>query len=113
MKGLIISCDNHVVPVSNVSYDLNPSNAKATFVQSTRAISFLKTILTLSTGIYWKAPVEYSHKSTNVPGSQSFIRFFASFCIGQLSNQQHKGLILSDEWKPCDIYTIPIKSFDL
>ena len=30
--------------------------------------------------------------STHVPGFQSFIRFIASFCIGQISHQQHKGL---------------------
>ena len=27
-----------------------------------------------------------------MPGFQSFFRFFASFCIGQISHQQHKGL---------------------
>ena len=26
--------------------------------------------------------------STHVPGFQSFLRFFASFCIGQISHQQ-------------------------
>ena len=29
--------------------------------------------------------------STHVPGFQSFFRIFASFCIGQISHQQHKG----------------------
>ena len=33
-----------------------------------------------------------SHMSTHVPGFQSFFRIFASFCIGQISYQQHKGL---------------------
>ena len=37
--------------------------------------------------------------STNVPGFQSFLRFFASFCIGQISHQQHiKGLIDTFSW---------------
>ena len=27
--------------------------------------------------------------STHVPGFQSFFRFFASFCIGQIKQQQH------------------------
>ena len=26
-----------------------------------------------------------------MPGFQSSLRFFASFCIGQISHQQHKG----------------------
>ena len=30
---------------------------------------------------------------THVPGFQSFFRLFASFCIGQISYQQHKGYI--------------------
>ena len=34
---------------------------------------------------------EYTQMSTHVPGFQSFFRFFASFCIGQISHQQHKG----------------------
>ena len=29
--------------------------------------------------------------STNLAGFQSFFRFFATFCIGQISYQQHKG----------------------
>ena len=41
-------------------------------------------------GIHWKAQDEYSQMSTHVPGFQSFKSFFASFCIGQIS-QQHKG----------------------
>ena len=31
--------------------------------------------------------------STHVQGSQSFSVFFASFCIYQVSHQQHKGCI--------------------
>ena len=42
-------------------------------------------------GILWKALVEYSQNSTHVPGFQSFFRFFAPFCIGQISQQHHKG----------------------
>ena len=29
--------------------------------------------------------------STHLPGFQSFFRFFASFCIGQISHHQLKG----------------------
>ena len=42
-------------------------------------------------GIHWIALAEYSQMSTHVPGFQSFFRFFASFCIGQISHHQHKG----------------------
>ena len=41
--------------------------------------------------IHWKALAEYFHMSTHLPGFRSFFRFFASFCIGQISHQQHKG----------------------
>ena len=37
-----------------------------------------------------------SQMSTYVPGFQSFFMFFASFCIGQISNQQHIGVIRVD-----------------
>ena len=42
-------------------------------------------------GTHWIALAEYSHMSTHLPGFQSFFRIFASFCIGQISHQQHKG----------------------
>ena len=42
-------------------------------------------------GIHLKALAEYSQLSTHVPGFQSFIKFFASFYIMQISHQQHKG----------------------
>ena len=34
--------------------------------------------------------LQYSKMSTHVPGFQLYFRFFASFCIGQISQQQHK-----------------------
>ena len=40
-------------------------------------------------GIYWKALAEHFQMSTHVPGFQSFRRCFASFCISQISHQQH------------------------
>ena len=42
-------------------------------------------------GIHWITLVECCQMITNVPSFQSFFRFFASFCIGQISHQQHKG----------------------
>ena len=42
-------------------------------------------------GIHLKALAEYSQMSTHLPGFQSFLRFFASFCFGKISHQQHKG----------------------
>ena len=40
-------------------------------------------------GIHWIALTEYCQMRTHVPGFQSFFSFFASFCIGQISHQQH------------------------
>ena len=34
-----------------------------------------------------------SQMSTPLPGVQSFFRFFASFSIGEIRHQQHKGYI--------------------
>ena len=42
-------------------------------------------------GIHLKALAEYSQMSTHLPGFWSFSRFFASYCISQISHQQHKG----------------------
>ena len=41
-------------------------------------------------GIHWIVLAEHSQMSTHVPGS--FFRFFAPFSVGQISQQQHKGL---------------------
>ena len=45
-------------------------------------------------GIHWIALAEYSQMSTHLPGAKSFLRVFASFCIGQISHHQrcYKGL---------------------
>ena len=42
-------------------------------------------------GIHWIELAEYSQMSTHLPGFLSFFRFLTSFCIGQISHQQHKG----------------------
>ena len=42
-------------------------------------------------GIHLIAPAEYSQINTHVLGFQSFFRFSAPFCNGQISHQQHKG----------------------
>ena len=78
--------------VRRVSATLNPSNAKATFVKSTRMQRFVeKTPKPCHVGIHWIALTEHSQMSTHMPGFQSFFGFFASFCIGKISHQQHKG----------------------
>ena len=64
----------------------NPSNAEATFLQSTRTQIFLKPSKPFHVGIHWNALAECSQMSTHIPGFQSFFRFFASFCIGQISH---------------------------
>ena len=46
---------------------------------------------TCHVGIHWIALTEYSQMSIQKPRFQSFLRIFASFSIGQISHQQHKG----------------------
>ena len=41
--------------------------------------------------IHWIALAEFSQMSTNMLGFQSFFSFFASFCFGHISHQQHKS----------------------
>ena len=74
-----------------LSVQVNPFNAEVTFIQRTKKQRFLKTILTLSCWYsFYIALAEYSQISTHLPGFQSFFKFFASLCIGQISHQQHK-----------------------
>ena len=42
-------------------------------------------------GIHWITLTEFFQMSTYMAGFLSYFRFFASFCIGQISHQQHKG----------------------
>ena len=51
---------------------------------------FIKLSTLYHIGIYWIALAKYYEMSTHVPGVQSFFFFLASFCIGQISHQQHK-----------------------
>ena len=71
---------------------LNSCNAEATFVQNTRPNIFenqLNPVINADT--HRKALAVYTQMSTHVPGFQSFFMYFASFCIGQISHQRHKG----------------------
>ena len=52
---------------------------------------FLKPSEPYHVGIHWIALAEYFQMCTHLPGFQSFFRFFASFCIGQISHQQPMG----------------------
>ena len=64
---------------------INPSNAEATFSQSTRMQRFfLNDPKPCHVGIHMKALAEYYRMSTHVTGFQSFFRFFAYFCEGQI-----------------------------
>ena len=62
---------------------------------------FWKTSEPCHTGIHWIALSEYSQMSTHLPGFQSLFSFFASFCIGQISHQQHKGYECITHWLHC------------
>ena len=52
---------------------------------------FQKTSKPCHVGTHWKALAECSQMSTHLPGFRSFSTFFASFRIGKISHQQHKG----------------------
>ena len=71
----------------------NPSNAEATFVQGTRMQRFWKPSKHCHVGIHLKALAESSQMSTHISGFRLYFKFLASFCIGQISQWQHKGLI--------------------
>ena len=58
---------------------LNPSNAKATFAQSTRTQRFLKTSEPCHVGIYWIALAEHPQMSTHLPVFRLIFHYF--FCI--------------------------------
>ena len=57
-------------------FSLNSSNAKATFVQSTRTQKFLKPYKPCHAGIHGLALAENSQTSTHLQGFQSFSMFF-------------------------------------
>ena len=59
--------------------------------QAHRWKDFWKSSVPCHVGIHKKALAEYSQMSINVPGFRPFLRFYASFCIGQISHQQHEG----------------------
>ena len=48
---------------------------------------FLKPSKPCHVGIHWIALAEFSQMSTHIPRFQSFLKIFASFCIGQSSHQ--------------------------
>ena len=78
-------------PAADIQFSSNPTNATTTFVQSTRMQRFLKNLQTLSCwysleSSRWVLSDEYPIARVSI-----IFVFFASFCIGQISNQQHKG----------------------
>ena len=69
---------------------LNPSNAMAIIVRSTRTQRFLKTISTLSSwysldSSNWILSEEYTYARVSV----TFSGYIVSFCKGQISHKQH------------------------
>ena len=57
----------------------NPSNSKATFVQSTRMQRFCKPAKPCSIAIHYIDLTEYSQMRTRVPGFQSFFSILRHF----------------------------------
>ena len=97
-------------------HQVNPSKAEASFIQNTRKHRILKSPKPCHIDIHWIALAEYSQISTNEPEFQLFFRLFASFCIGQISHQQHKSSITSREYMlkrkgPRDVGVLPCQLF--
>ena len=57
-----------LVKLASSSIGVNPSNAKATFVQGQGRKDFRKPSKPCHVGIHWIALTEYSQMSTHVPG---------------------------------------------
>ena len=83
---------------------VNPSNAEATFVQSTRMQRFLKTISTLLCWHHWIALAEYSLMSTHVSGFQSFSIFMHHFVLAILATTSIRVNLF--EIKPPLVYMV-------
>ena len=83
----------HILPlcVIKIYSRINPSNAEATFVQSTRKQDYSKTSKPCCVGIHWRALAEYSQMITYMSGFQSFFRIFASFFIGQITTSSMRA----------------------
>ena len=69
-----------------------------------RCKDFWKRFKPCHVGIHWLALAECSQMSTHMSGFQSFSRFFASFRIGQISQQQHKGCDFAFKYFPKNAY---------
>ena len=67
--------------VGSTPFNLNPSNAEATFVRSTLTQNSWKPSKPCHVGIHWKALAEQSQMSTHLPGLRSFFRYFASVFV--------------------------------
>ena len=64
---------------------INPSNAEATYVQSTRTQRLWKPSKPFHISTHWKALTEYSQMSTYLPGFHSFLGFSHHFVLAKLA----------------------------
>ena len=76
--GIDTMCVHAYVARTTKAKHMKPSNAEATFIQST---SFWNTSKHYHVGIHWKALTEYSQMSTHLLGSQSFFMFLHRFAM--------------------------------
>ena len=67
---------------------VNPSNAEASFILSTRMQRFFENHLN---PVILEIIDKLLLSTFRVHGFQSFIKFFTSFCIGKFSQKQLKG----------------------
>ena len=85
---------------------LNPPNPEVTICPKHNGSKVFENHSNI--GIHRIALAENSRMSTHMPGFQSFLRYFASFCIGQISHQQLKGLIYRFSLDTCICLTLPM-----
>ena len=82
----------HEILLENIKYHLNEIIAltlpmlRLLLSKTQEHQHFEKTSKPCHVGIHWVALTEYSQMSTHMPGFQSFFRFFASICIGELDS---------------------------
>ena len=91
LRGLFILTAQSNCLLSHISaYGVWIKSLRRLFSSKTQGCKdFWKSSKPCHVGIHWKALIACSQMSTHVPGFQSFFSFFALFCIGQISHQQH------------------------
>ena len=102
---MVRQLQKYLINLSNILRSIlraiaNHSNAKATFIQSTRMQRFLKTFKPCHIGIHWIALTEYFMMSTYVPEFQSFYMFLLHFVLAKLATSSKRVNVLRSKALP-------------